>query len=318
MSNNSSCQSLSPTVYLSGYSIILTLGLFLNITALWFFIVRLPSLRSPTKVYMKNLAFADFLLVCMLPLMIYQHAAPLGTDFENIRTLCIVAGTFLLLNMYGSIFLLACISLDRCLALCFPLRSRSFRRFAPWFCAGVWMLNLGACATLFFRHTSNSTDSTNECFSSHPPVVTMRAPTIASLLIGFLVPLGIMVVSSCSLLRAVSKSQSAQDGTVNRRKLIHMLSANLAIFLFCFLPYHAVLLSYQIWERNCILQEAYKIALLMACSNTVLDPIAYYFATETMQKKIVEEKIRLAGGSGGETEKNSNVNLLARHKGTQA
>ncbi|OCT90586.1 lysophosphatidic acid receptor 6 [Xenopus laevis] len=316
MSNNSSCQ-FSPTVYLSGYSIILTLGLFLNITALWLFIIRLPSLRSPTKVYMKNLAFADFLLVCTLPLMIYQHAAPHETDFIKIKTLCTIGAIFLLLNMYGSIFLLACISLDRCLAICFPLRSQRFRRFAPWVCAGVWMLNLGACGTFLLNRSSNST-STNECFPSHPHLLTKPVPTIASLFMGFLVPLGIMVVSSCSLLRAVSKSQSAQDGKVNRSKLVHMLTANLAIFLFCFLPYHAVLLSYQIWTKGCILNEAYKIALLMACSNTVLDPIAYYFAAETMQKKIVEEKIRLAGGSGGENEKNPSFNLMACHKGMQA
>ncbi|OCT59457.1 lysophosphatidic acid receptor 4 [Xenopus laevis] len=317
MSNNSSCWSLSPRIYLSGYSIILTLGLLLNISALWLFIVRLPSLRSPTKVYMKNLAFADFLLVCTLPLMIYQHASPIGTDFTKIQTLCTIAATFLLLNMYGSIFLLACISLDRCLAICYPLRSQSFRRFAPWVCAGVWMLNLGACGSFYLKPNTNST-STNECFSSHPLRVTKMVSTIASLFMGFLVPLGIMVVSSCSLLRAVRKSQSVQDGTVNRSKLVHMLTANLAIFLFCFLPYHAVLLSYQIWEKDCILKEAYKIALLMACSNTVLDPMAYYFATETMQKKIVEEKTRLAGGSGGENENNPSFNLMACHKGIQA
>ncbi|KAG8441494.1 hypothetical protein GDO86_007021 [Hymenochirus boettgeri] len=298
MSNNSTCQGLPRAVYITGYSIIMTFGLVLNITAVWFF-TRLKTVRSPTFVYMKNLAFVDLLLVCTLPLIIYDHASPPLTDFTRIHTLCTISVTFLLLNMYGSIFLLACISLDRCLAVCFPIRSQRFRRFAPWMCAGVWILNIGACATFYIRGISN----TNECFPDHPRVVSKMAPTTASLLMGFLLPLVIMAVSSCSLLRAVGKSQSAREGMVNRDKIVRMLTVNLAIFLFCFLPYHTVLLSYQIWEPNCTLREAYRIALLMACSNTVLDPMAYYFAAETMQREMAKEKVKLVMGSGGSMEK---------------
>ncbi|KAM4749210.1 lysophosphatidic acid receptor 6-like [Rhinophrynus dorsalis] len=301
MSNHSVCENNVPELYISGYSIIVALGLVLNMTSLYFFF-HLPNLRSPTTVYMKNLAFTDLLLLFTLPIRIYDHSLPnVNHDFV-VQKLCEIAGAFLLLNMYGSIFLLACISLDRCLAVCFPFGSKRFRQQAPWICVGVWVLNVGAC-TLAFIFRSSSTNTNSSCIPDHPALVTMKGPTAGAIVMGFLVPLCVMAGSSVFLLRAVGRSQSVQEGMVNKAKIVHMLTTNVSIFLICFLPYHTVLISYQIWEKTCVLQEAYKIAMLMACCNSVLDPLAYYFAAETLKRRLTEEKVRLAGGSRASMER---------------
>ncbi|XP_053320883.1 lysophosphatidic acid receptor 6-like [Spea bombifrons] len=305
MFNYSSCQISGTVIFIAGYSAILILGLFFNIAALYFFF-RLPQLQSPTTVYMKNLAFSDLLLVCTLPLRIYDYTVsdPAGRGYSVPQWLCDAVGTLLLLNMYGSIFLLACISLDRCLAVCFPLRSKRIRRWAPWICVAVWCLNMGS-SVMAYSISSNGfqKNTTNkQCFHGQPPFVTMIGPTVGALVIGFLVPFIIMSVSSWTLLRAIGRSQLVEIGLVNKEKIVRMLATNLAIFLVCFLPYHTVLVLYQLWKANHCLHEVYKITLLVACSNAVLDPLTYYFVAETLKKTLIKE-IKLIGESDNSAEK---------------
>lgn len=285
MTNNSSCHRVSQVLYLSGYAIILFSGLIINSVAIFLFFY-VNKLRSPTIVYMKNLVITDLLLVCTLPLKIYCYTvqpSKMDTDIEF--KICNITGSFLLLNMYGSIFLLTCISFDRYLAVCFPLRSRHLRQKALWVCVGVWLLNITACTVTYLSSRSGTNSS---CLDGRPTFVTKRLPTVGAISIGFLAPLAVIVIGSVAMLRSMNRSQVVRDGLVNNVKVIRMLAANTTIFLLCFLPYHLVLLLYQFMD-NYILEEAYKITLLTACCNTVLDPFAYYFTTDTIRNAVKEE-----------------------------
>ncbi|XP_075439197.1 lysophosphatidic acid receptor 6-like [Ascaphus truei] len=297
-SNCSACLANCQLIYTSLYSVIMGLGLGLNMAALGVF-ARLPQLRSPTTVYMRNLAVADLVLAATLPVRVLHYAQ----GWQPSRWLWELAGCVLLLNMYGSIFLLACISLDRCLAVCFPLSSQPFRRRAPWVCVGVWAFTVGSCVSSYVVGLASRNSSNASCLDNRPPLVTMMAPTVGALVLGFLAPLGIMAAGSWALVRAVGRSRSAQEGMVNRGKILRMLTANVAIFLLCFLPYHTVLLLYQLLNNTSGLNEAYKMALLAACCNTVLDPLAYYFATETFKTTWTGERQRLAMGSEASMER---------------
>ncbi|XP_053572095.1 lysophosphatidic acid receptor 4-like [Bombina bombina] len=299
MSNNSVCEVPNKGLYTSGYSIILLLGLTLNVYAF----VILRKFQSPTSIYIKNLIFSDLLLIFTLPLRIYYYYNWSPRQQVTVPPwLCKAAGTILLLNMYGSIFFLACISIDRCFAVCFPLSTRHVRQKAIWVCVFIWALNLSSCLFTVVG-VKLTEDWNNTCFHSHPPFVTLLGPTVGALALGFLVPLLIIAVSSCALLRAISHSQSVQEGMVNKGKIVHMLLVNLSVFLICFLPYHIVILLYQFWNQSCKLSEAYKIALLMACCNAMLDPIVYYFATETFRRKNAVENVRLARDSDASTDR---------------
>ncbi|XP_044138813.1 lysophosphatidic acid receptor 6-like [Bufo gargarizans] len=284
MTTNNSCKLVSPVLYLTGYSIILPIGFIMNSIAIFLFFC-VNKLRSPTIVYMKNLALADLLLVSSIPLKIYFYvASPSQTSVQN--WICDITGSFLLLNMYGSIFLLTCISFDRYLAVCFPLQSRRFRQKASWICVGVWFLNITSCVVIY--NVSANPQTNSSCFYGRPQIVAATGPTIGAIGIGFLIPLGVLVISSTAMLRSMKKSQVVQEGLINKVKVIRMLATNVTIFLLCFLPYHMVLLIYQFTE-NCILEEAYRITLLTACCNTVLDPFTYYFTTDTIRNVVREE-----------------------------
>ncbi|KAM9312127.1 lysophosphatidic acid receptor 4-like [Gastrophryne carolinensis] len=290
MSNNS-CTEISKSVFMTGYSVTCVLGFLSNCIAIYL-LCHLVQ-RSPTTIYMKNLACADLLLTLTLPIQIYGYTFPKTAEMLHIW-LCKVAGSFILLNMYGSIFLLTCISLDRCLAVCYPLRSRHIRQKAPWICAGVWVLNVVACLSAYLskgrNNNSNSTGDESICFHGKPPFVTMTGPVIGALSIGFLIPAGVMSFSSVALWRAMERSTVVQEGIINKVKVVRMLITNVSIFLLCFLPYHIVLFLYQVFNENCSLNKAYSVGLLIACFNTVLDPFLYYFTSETMKKAVKEMK----------------------------
>ncbi|XP_029382429.1 lysophosphatidic acid receptor 6 [Echeneis naucrates] len=286
--NNSACLH-NNTDYYSNiftvciYSFISIVGLIFNFVALAFFFSCTKS-RSHTIVYMTNLAIADTLLILTLPVRIYYY---LGfTDLP--QGLCDGLGLVLKANMYGSIFLLTCICLDRCIAVNFPmsLRVKEGRKKAPLVCLGIWMLTFGASLPIYF--SKHRQDSSQNCFDNLPVYAIQPQVVLPTLLVGFGVPLVIMLVCSWGLGYAVQQSAAAQTNLVDSRKIQRMIASSLLIFMFSFLPYHATLGVLSLYQGNitCSMKTAYQYSVMVASLNTVLDPMAYYFTTETFRSNV--------------------------------
>ncbi|TSL34608.1 Lysophosphatidic acid receptor 6 [Bagarius yarrelli] len=240
---------------------------------------------------MTNLAIADFLLVSTLPFRIHYH---LGFKGLSQRT-CEVAGLLLLANMYGSILLLTCISLDRCLAVGFPLSSRvrEGRKKSPLVCLVIWLLTIGASIQTYLANSKSNKSSTESCFSGIPKYAFKLSTLASSLTIGFGIPLIIMVLCSWGLVRAVSKSHAAQmSGFTDGWKIQRLVVINLAIFLFCFLPYHTMLVVIYFYNNKsipCSVLSAYNYTLMVTCLNAIFDPLAYYFNSENFRQNVAHE-----------------------------
>lgn len=264
------------------YSFITIVGLILNIIALMVFCSNSRS-RSQTIVYMTNLAIADVLLILTLPIRIYYH---LGNYIHPL--LCSILGLVLKANMYSSIFLLMCICFDRCLAVTYPMSKRvqDGRKKAPLICFGIWFLTFGASVPIYVLRRSNKTDE--GCFDSPPLIATQPVVVVPTLVIGFGVPLVLMLISSWFLVRAIRRSTVAQTDLVDSSKISKMIAVSLLIFFISFLPYHATLLviSLKIGKTTETMTNVYRYSLMMACFNTVLDPVAYYFTTDTFRSKV--------------------------------
>ncbi|XP_035492504.2 lysophosphatidic acid receptor 6 [Scophthalmus maximus] len=265
------------------YSIISTLGLVFNLTALAFFFSHTKS-RSQTSVYMTNLAIADTLLILTLPMRIYHHLGFAGLP----QWLCDGLGLVLKANMYGSIFLLTCICFDRCMAVSFPMSSRvqEGREKAPLICLGIWILTFGASLPIYLSKRTQV--SNKNCFDDLPVYAIQHAVVLPTLFVGFGIPLVIMLICSWGLVRAVHQSTVSQTKLVDSRKIYRMITASLMIFLLSFLPYHVILVILSMYKENipCSIQSAYRYSLMVACLNTVLDPIAYYFTTDTFRRNV--------------------------------
>ncbi|XP_041926057.1 lysophosphatidic acid receptor 6 isoform X2 [Alosa sapidissima] len=277
-------------IFVGVYVLIFVAGLILNLIALVVFFCNTKT-RSQTTVYMTNLALADLCLVCTLPVRIYYH---LGFRILP-QSLCEIMGMMLLINMYGSIFLLSCTSIDRCLAVCFPMSSRvrEVRKKAPVICLGVWIMTIGASLPIYLTKPRDNQNQTR-CFGSFPVYATRTIAIISSLTVGFGVPLLVMLVSSWGLIRAINHSQAAQTELVDSRKIQRLIATCLVIFLCCFLPYHLSLLLIYLNQRSipCSLMSCYHYSLMVACLNAMLDPLAYYFTTETFRQKVDLDALR--------------------------
>ncbi|KAK1891925.1 Lysophosphatidic acid receptor 6 [Dissostichus eleginoides] len=279
---NSSCEEHISIFSVCMYSFISTIGLVFNILALVFFFSQTKS-RSQTIVYMTHLAIADILLILTLPMRIYYH---LGSTLP--QRLCEVLGLVLKANMYGSIFLLTCICFDRCMAVSFPMSSRvqAGRKKAPWICLGIWMLTFGASLPIYLTKRNHVNDT--KCFDSLPVYATNQVVVFPTLIMGFGIPLIIMLICSWGLVRAVQRSSVAQTNLVDSGKIQRMIATSLLIFLLSFLPYHTILAVLSLYKEHisCPMRTAYRYSLMMACLNTVLDPVAYYFTTDTFKKNV--------------------------------
>ena len=93
-------------------------------------------------VYTLNLALADLLYACSLPLLIYNYAQGDHWPFGDLT--CRLIRFLFYANLHGSILFLTCISFQRYLGICHPL--------APWHKRGgrraAWIVCVGLCGWL--------------------------------------------------------------------------------------------------------------------------------------------------------------------------
>ncbi|KAK6480383.1 putative G-protein coupled receptor 174 [Huso huso] len=299
--NNETCESNSPKdyihfIYAVTYTVILVPGLIGNVLALWVFYAYVKETKKAV-IFMMNLAIADLTQVLTLPLRIYyylSHSWPFG------EFLCMFCFYLKYVNMYASIFFLACISVRRCMFIIYPLRySGTKGRFDVYLCIGGWVFVFLSCLPFpMLRQSSNNSTSFNQCFADLPMMkvnvatgVTMM--TLAELM-GFVLPL--MVVLTCSWKTAIclrEKNYVLQDSG-EKRKAFKMVLTCAIVFLVCFAPYHISFPFHFLAVSNAVSTCSVKMAILkmhpvtlcLASLNCCLDPIMYYFTTDEFKRRL--------------------------------
>ncbi|CAN0381869.1 unnamed protein product [Lampetra fluviatilis] len=291
------------TFYAASYSLIFVLGLLTNSVALGVFCCCLGH-RTEATTYMFNLVLSDLFFIATLPFRAVYYVRG-GWPFGD--WLCKLSGVLFLTNMYGSILFLTCICADRFLAIVHPFRSRTLRtpRAAKAACVGVWLIVILGSSPSFLLKTTNasnggnvsSTDGPRTCFENFPTNTWksfLSSIVIFMEVVGFLIPLVVMVYCSCMILKTINRSRGLQRSPFDRRKIQRMITATVVIFVVCFLPHHVVLVFYTLVRRDTItscaalrvVKAAYPITLCLASANCCLDPIIYYFTTEAFRRSL--------------------------------
>ncbi|XP_032835067.2 lysophosphatidic acid receptor 6-like [Petromyzon marinus] len=291
------------TFYAASYSLIFVLGLLTNSVALGVFCCCLGH-RTEATTYMFNLVLSDLFFIATLPFRAVYYVRG-GWPFGD--WLCKLSGVLFLTNMYGSVLFLTCICADRFLAIVHPFRSRTLRtpRAARAACVGVWLIVILGSSPSFLLKTTNNAGGTNASSPDGPRTCFENFPTntwksfLSSIVIfmevvGFLIPLVVMVYCSCMILKTINGSRGLQRSPFDRRKIQRMITATVVIFVACFLPHHVVLVFYTLVRRDTItscaalraVKAAYPITLCLASANCCLDPIIYYFTTEAFRRSL--------------------------------
>uniref|UniRef100_A0A8D0L6C3 Proteinase-activated receptor 4 n=1 Tax=Sphenodon punctatus TaxID=8508 RepID=A0A8D0L6C3_SPHPU len=268
------------------YTLVFLVGLPANGLALWVLATRVEKLTS--TVFLMNLAAADLLLGLVLPLKIAYYF--LGNHWPFGEGLCRFTTAAFYGNMYCSVLLLACISVDRYLAVVHPFSSRSFRSpaFAACTCTAVW----GAAAAftlplMLLRQSYPLVEANiNLCHDALPRYEETQYYYhyfICLIVVGFVGPLGVMLLSSVAVLQVLLRGGQRYANAV---KLTALVLLTVVVF---YTPSNVLLLvhySHSCHRLHGDLYVAYMGSLALSACNSCLDPFIYYYVSEDFRAKV--------------------------------
>ncbi|EPY79388.1 interleukin 8 receptor alpha [Camelus ferus] len=237
--------------------------------------------RSVTDVYLLNLAMADLLFALTLPIWAASKAK--GWIFGT--PLCKVVSLLKEVNFYSGILLLACISMDRYLAIVHATRTLTQKRhWVKFICLGIWTLSLILALPIFlFREAYRPPFSSPVCYEDLGANTTKWRMVMRALpqTFGFLVPLLVMLFCYGFTLRTLFAAHMGQ-----KHRAMRVIFAVVLVFLLCWLPYHLVLIADTLMrmrvisetcERRNDIGRALDATEILGFLHSCLNPLIYVF-----------------------------------------
>uniref|UniRef100_A0A3B4GL57 C-X-C chemokine receptor type 4-like n=1 Tax=Pundamilia nyererei TaxID=303518 RepID=A0A3B4GL57_9CICH len=267
------------------YALILILG----ITGNGLVVVVLGCQRSLTDWYRLHLSAADLLFVLSLPFWAVDAAL---ADWRFGAATCIGVHVIYTVNLYGSVLILAFISLDRYLAVvrATDTNTSGLRQLLvhKLVYVGAWLpAGLLAVPDLIFARTQEGGEGSTLCQRFYPEE---NAPLwvavfhLQLVLVGLLIPGLVLLVCYCVIVTRLTRGPLG--GQRQKRRAVRTTIALVLCFFVCWLPYGAgisvdALLRLEVLPRSCRLEAALgvwlSVAEPMAFAHCCLNPLLYAF-----------------------------------------
>ncbi|KAI5613730.1 chemokine (C-X-C motif) receptor 4a [Silurus asotus] len=303
---------LLPTLY----AVIFTLGLVGNGLVVVVMGCQRRS-RTMTDRYRLHLSVADLLFVLSLPFWAVDASA--GWVFG--RFMCVLVHMVYTVNLYGSVLLLAFISLDRYLAVVHATSSQATRRLLAErvVYVGAWLpAALLTAPDLAFASAEAGGGGAGvtrvvcqRIYPAEAALAWMAAFRAQHVLVGFVLPGLVILVCYCIIIATLSRgSKGAQ-----KRRALRTTVALVACFFACWLPYCAgivvdTLVQLGVARLGCALEHALDtwiyVTEALAYFHCCLNPILYAF----LGVKFKKSARRALTASRG-----SSLKILSKKKG---
>ncbi|XP_015281821.1 PREDICTED: proteinase-activated receptor 1-like [Gekko japonicus] len=262
--------------------------------AIFMFVVRL-KLKKPAVVYMFNLASADVLFVSTLPFKISYHFS--GHNWTFGPEMCrFVTATFYC-NTYCSILLIMAISIDRFLAVVYPMRALSWRtvRCASVACCVIWLVAIAGVIPLLITEQTKRIPQLNitTCLDVLDVSIVMKMyqyyfPALSVSF--FFIPVIISTTCYVCIIKNLSSSKITATKPGKKRQAILLSAAVLCSFIFCFGPTNVLVLVQSLFfppdQPLKSLSYAIMLAVCMSTINCCIDPLIYYYACSACRRKV--------------------------------
>ncbi|KAM4605047.1 atypical chemokine receptor 4 [Polymixia lowei] len=282
------------------YAVCLVLGLAGNVLVVAVYAYH-KRLKTLTDAFLTNLAVADLLLLVTLPFW----AADAVRGWQLGEALCKIVSACYTVNFTCCMLLLACISLDRYLA---SARAQSggrggclqkvfTRKHCGKVCLAVWVTAfvLGIPDLVF--STVSSTGNRKICLAIYPYVAqeAKACLEIAEVLLGFLVPLLVMVICYWNVGRVLRGLPIESRG--RKWKALRVLLIVLGVFVVTQLPYNIVKVyramdSVYTLVTHCgvskALDQAAQVTESLALTHCCLNPILYAFLGSSFRQHMMK------------------------------
>ncbi|XP_014907355.1 cysteinyl leukotriene receptor 1-like [Poecilia latipinna] len=257
---------------------------------------------------MVNLALSDGSFSLTLPLRLAYYMNKGHWSFPDWLCRLCVYGFYV--NLYSSILLLTLLSLLRWFSIVYPLRHKYTKSFRSTLlmCLGIWLF-VGVSSVPFLGSGVKDRDGIPRCFEPGTPKSWSRILSMnyVALIFGFVLPFFTIILCCSKIIHCLRHPQCSQDPETRmklrkkNKRSVHLLVMVIATFLLCFLPYHVIrtLHLHAInGHWNCgvtnLLQRAVAITLCLAASNSVVNPLLYYYSTKKFKEDVEHTRLRLS------------------------
>ncbi|ROL51894.1 putative G-protein coupled receptor 132 [Anabarilius grahami] len=281
----------NPLPLVALYSIVVTVGLPANLITVILTVLEVCR-KNVLGIYLFSLSVCDLMYLGTLPLWaIYINR---GHHWEWGSLACKVTGYVFFNNMYISIFLMCCISVDRFVGVVYAVESRGLRKMRHAVIITVVIVVVVAVGHLpvFIMKEGNSEKMEKRCFEPSNPSDVVTGLNYARFFIGFFIPLCILIVTNLAILVNVQASTGLKLRT--KVKVRNLAMAVVLFFLVCFTPYHVILLlraiNYHFSKEKCDFERSvyapYSISLGLSTINSALNPVFYVLTSNSAHKRI--------------------------------
>lgn len=280
------------------HGLISSFGILENLLILW--VIGFHVRRSVISIWILHLAASDLLATASLPFFTFFLAQ--GFTWTLGTTFCKVHSSIFFLNMFFSGFLLAVISLDRCLVSMMPVWCQNHRDvgLASRVCWAVWILALlNTVPYYLFRDTITRCDGRVMCYYNFRQLSSpeaddvglcrsrQQALAISKFLLAFLLPLLVIVGSYIAVSIGITRR-----GRRRTFRFFRLVVAVIVTFVLCWAPYHIFSLLEAAADYNPALlvkvAQALPPTASLAFLNSVLNPLLYVFSCPDFLAKIRE------------------------------
>ncbi|XP_023120729.1 uracil nucleotide/cysteinyl leukotriene receptor [Amphiprion ocellaris] len=289
------------------YVVVFVLALSGNSLALWIFSQQRGT-SSPANVFLIHLAVADLSYVIILPLRAIYHFTGGHWPFGEVP--CRVVGFLFYVNMYASLYFLACVAGDRYLAVVHAVRSLKVRRsrYAHIISFCLWVLVTVSMAPLLVTHQTAEMDNMTVCMQLYREKASRKA--LISLAVAFTPPF--LATLSCYFLIIHSLHRGSRLEPALKLRALRTIGLVMLIYVVCFLPYHmsraTFILGYNHPDNSCEtrrgLSLANRLTSSLTCLNGAMDPLVYLFGAEkfrgTLRRLFCKDKGGMSGATSGE------------------
>lgn len=275
----------------SVYSFVFAMSLPLNFLSMLVFMTK-KRLKKPAVIYMLNLTLADILFTILLPFKISYHIS--GNDWHFGPEMCRIVTAAFYCNMYCSILLITCISVDRFLAVVYPMHSRYWRSTgrASLVCIITWLVAIAGTVPLLCTDQTAEVPGLNitSChdvldLSTFQDYYLYFFPCFS--LFFFFVPLLVTIFCYFRILRCLCTTNAAAKH--RRTRAILLAFAVLLVFIVCFLPTNVLLAVHYLQFSDGHNNDTYFAYLLLVCVGSLsccIDPVIYYGGSSKWQKDL--------------------------------
>ncbi|MGH0170689.1 UNVERIFIED_CONTAM: hypothetical protein FKN15_059687 [Acipenser sinensis] len=261
-----------------------------NSLAIWLLLTRERRQWHTGIVFVFNLAVCDLLYVLSLPLLIGYYTNDKNWIFSD--ALCRIERFLFTCNLYGSIFFITCISLNRYVGIVHPFFMRSYvqPKHAMMVSLAVWFLVIGICSPVFHFSMTEEKGNKTECLGSATDgQITEYIPYSLFLAsFGCALPFLATFASYFAILVVVWKNDNITNA--EKIKIGELIFTVILLYVVSFIPYH-VLRNVNLFNRDdscsgapsLAIYNAYQVSKVLVTFNMCIHPLLYVSVFESMR-----------------------------------